>query len=114
MLRITNISATDRAAELLDRHRVVFKPRNPGDAFALIFISSFVQTDGAPVAGFSPGYTIDSVAPVNLSDMWGLAQPAGAPEFLFMPRFRWRADEAYVLDVASKTFELFSVEPIGR
>lgn len=111
MLRIVNISCTGRAAELLDRHGVMFTPRHPGEAFALTFTSSFVEADGTPVAGFKPGYSADSVSPTNLSDMWALALPAGAPEFLFMPKFRWRAEESYVIDIASERFELFSIGP---
>ncbi|UYN99694.1 MAG: hypothetical protein KIT02_00140 [Devosia sp.] len=113
MLRIANISATVRAAELLDQQRVIFRPRDPGDAFALTFISSFVDERGSIVAGFVPGYTADSVSPMNLSDMWALGQPSGAPEFLFMPKFRWRADERYLIDVASEAFDLFSIGPKG-
>jgi hypothetical protein len=112
MLRINNISSTGRAAELLDRHFVVFKPRRPDDVFALTYISRFVEKDGTTVAGFRPGYTVDSVSPAGLGEMWALAQPFRTPEFLFMPRFKWRADAKYLIDVASETFELFSVEPV--
>lgn len=111
MLRITNISATKRAAELLDRHRAMFGPRVVGEVFGLSFISSFVERDGSNVAGFSPGYYVDSISPMNLGPMWALAQPTGAPEFLFMPRFEWQAGERYVVDVASEAFELFSITP---
>lgn len=114
MLRIANISITERAAELLDRHRVLFKPRDSGDAFALTYISSFTNADGSGVEGFSPGYTPDSVSPVALGDMWALAQPSGASEFLFMPRFVWSASEFYGIDIASEVFQLFSIGPVTR
>lgn len=112
MLRMTNISATTRAAELLDRHRAMFSPRDVGEVFGLSFISSFLERDGSEVAGFKPGYGVDSVSPINLGPMWALAQPTGAPEFLFMPRFEWQASEHYVVDVASEAFELFSITPV--
>lgn len=112
MIRIANISITKRAAELLDCHRVLFKPRDPGDVFALTYMSSFTNADGTSVAGFAPGYTPDSIAPVALSDIWALAQPLGAPEFLFMPRFVWSASALYGIDIASEVFQLFSIEPV--
>ncbi len=109
MLRITNISITERAAEVLDRLRATFKPYEPGDVFALAYMSSFTEADGTTVAGFRPGYAVHSLSPVGLVSMYALAQPPGAPEFYFMPKFVWRADERYLVDLASETFETFSV-----
>lgn len=114
MQRITNISATVRAAEILDRHVVMFTPRVIGDAFALTFVSSFVEPDGTTVVGFRPCYSADSVSPHSLNAMWALAQPKGAPEFLFMPKFDWRDDELYLVDVASEAFGLLSIGPVAR
>ena len=44
--------------------------------------------------------------------MWALAQPIGAPQFYFMPQFDWRADERYLVDLASEAFDLFSIGPM--
>ncbi|WP_186767171.1 hypothetical protein [Devosia ginsengisoli] len=55
MLRITNISISDRAAEVVDRLWVTFRPQEPGDVFALAYMSSFTEADGSTVDGFTPG-----------------------------------------------------------
>ncbi|MET3896739.1 hypothetical protein ABIB57_000663 [Devosia sp. UYZn731] len=111
MLRINNIGVTERAALVLRKQRDGFVPRDPGDVFALAYMSRFVNSDGTTVAGFVPGYGRHSVSPAGRGDMWLLAQPFGAPEFLFMPRFTWSADERYVIDVASEQYELLSIGP---
>lgn len=111
MLRIANISVTDRAAPILSRHRELFRPREPGDEFALAYTSSLLNRDGTTVEGFRPGYSRHSLSPVGRGDMWALAQPVGAPQFYFMPKFKWSAQERYVIDVASVPFELLSIGP---
>jgi hypothetical protein len=111
LLRITNISISDRAAEVLDRLRVMFRPQEPGDVFALAYMSSFTEADGTTVNGFRPGYTVHSLAPEGLASSYVLAQPAGAPQFYFMPKFDWSADEQYLIDLASERFEMFSIAP---
>jgi hypothetical protein len=40
-----------------------------------------------------------------------LAAPSDGPEFYFIPKFAWRADELYMVDLASETFETFSIGP---
>ena len=110
MQPITNISIADRAAPILRRQYALFQPRERGDVFALAYISSFLNSDGTVVAGFQPGYMRHSLSPARRGDMWMLAEPAGAPRFYFMPKFKWSADEHYLIDVASEVFELL---PIG-
>jgi hypothetical protein len=114
MLRITNIAITERAAEVLDRLRVTFRPQQPGDVFALAYLSSFTEVDGTSVAGFRPGYIVHSLSPTGLATMYALAQPPGAPEFYFMPKFDWRADEQYLIDLASEKLETFSIGPMTK
>ncbi|WP_375449558.1 hypothetical protein [uncultured Devosia sp.] len=46
---------SERAAEILDKERVPFKPRNSGDVFAPIYMSNYVEPDGTPASGFQPG-----------------------------------------------------------
>ena len=111
MLRITNISISDRAAEVLDRLWVTFRPQQPGDVFALAYMSSFTEANGSTVDGFRPGYAAYSMAPDRLASVWLIAQPAGAPQFYFMPKFDWSADEHYRVDLASEAFETFSIGP---
>ena len=77
----------------------------------MYYVSSFVNPDGTTVEGFRPGYMVDSVSPDGLSDAWALAQLLDGPDFLFMPKFKWRADARYVVDKASPTFALFSIGP---
>lgn len=109
MLRITNISISDRAAEVLDRLWVTFRPQEPGDVFALAYMSSFTEADGSTVDGFRLGYAAYFLAPDGLAGVWLIAQPAGAPQFYFMPKFGWSADERYLIDLASEKFETFSI-----
>lgn len=111
MLRITNISVTDRAVPILLSEWEGFTPRVVGEVFGLAYMSSFTNADGTPVAGFSPGYSRHSVSPENLSDMWALAIPSNGPQFLFMPKFIWSANERYAIDVASEAYQLLSIGP---
>ena len=111
MLRITNISISDRAAEVLDRLWVTYRPQEPGDVFALAYMSSFTEADGSTVDGFRPGYTVYSLGLEGLARVWMLAEPAGAPQFYFMPKFDWSADEHYRVELASEAFGTFSIGP---
>ena len=111
MQRITNISVTERAALILRKHHELFKPRAPGDDFALAYISSFVNRDGSAVEGFRPGYFRHSLSPEGRDSIWVLAQPPQGPDFYFMPKFKWHADEHYIIDVASEPFDLLSIGP---
>jgi hypothetical protein len=36
------------------------------------------------------------------------------PDFLFMPRFKWRSNEDYIVEVASEKFATFSIGPVRR
>lgn len=113
MLRITNISITDAAGEVLRRERARFRPRRDGEVFGLLYMSSFVNPDGTTVAGFVPGYMVASVAPNGSSDAWARVQLLDGPDFVFMPKFRWSIDEDYLIDLASPAFGLFSIGPVG-
>lgn len=55
--------------------------------------------------------TACSLAPDGLTNVWLIAPPAGAPQFYFMPKFDWSADEHYHVDLASEAFETFSIGP---
>jgi hypothetical protein len=114
MHRITNIWATDEAYALLKAERARFRPRREGEVFALIYWSSYTEPDGTAVADFVPGYSRHSESPHGLSDHWAMAQLIDGPDFLFMPRFKWRSDEDYVVAVASEKFATFSIGPAER
>jgi hypothetical protein len=43
-----------------------------------------------------------------------MAQPLDGPDFLFMPKFTWRAEGHYLIDLVSPAFELFSIGPEGE
>jgi hypothetical protein len=111
MRTIENLVTTPRAAEIFRQEKRRHLPRL-GEVIALHFMSSFTNADGATVADFAPGYTIDYVADRDFGDSWLLAHlPDGTP-FRFMPKFEWRPDETYVLDRASGyTFSIGPAAP---
>lgn len=111
MQRITNISITGPALLVLRERHARFRPRCEGETFGMYFMSSFVNPDGSTVRGFRPGYSISSVPAEGLGDHWAMAQPPDGPDFLFMPKFTWRAEERYLIDLVSPAFELFSIGP---
>jgi hypothetical protein len=43
--------------------------------------------------------------------MWAVAQPGNGIEFWFMPKFQWRAERHYVIDLISEKLRLFSIGP---
>jgi hypothetical protein len=110
MMSVTNISITAKAAAALRRKRSTFKPA-PGESFALVWVSSHVDADGQTLAGFTPGYMAGPLFTDQLSEGWALARMPDGTEFYFMPRFTWRADEQYIVDLSRA---LFSIEPIPR
>ena len=114
MFRITNIWATDRAYEMLRKERARFRPRRPGEVFAMLYWSKYTGPDGATVRGFRPGYSTHSESPNGLDDCWAMAQLIDGPDFLFIPKFVWKSDEEYVVDVASEKFATFSIGPVAR
>ena len=107
--RIANVSITKQAALALDREKATIRLR-PGDVFALIYVSSYVNADGSTVTGFQPGY-MASAFPRGADDTgWMVAQLSSGAQFHFMPtRFVWRADAHYVVDLIGS---LFSIEPM--
>ncbi|MHB1104220.1 MAG: hypothetical protein ACYC0C_15905 [Devosia sp.] len=111
MMRITNISITDAARQVLDRRKSVFKPR-ADDVFALTYMSSFINSDGTTVEGFRPGYAISPWPVEYLSPNWVMVQLSGGTEFHLMPRFKWSARERYNMDLVSPSLELFSIIPV--
>lgn len=114
MLVATNISTTPRGARELARQRAAFRPRYPGEVMGFSYLVSATEPDGTTSPGFVPGYFRDSISAENLSDSWVCAQLSDGTEIYFMPRFNWRADEQYVLDVASEEFETFSIGPASK
>lgn len=114
MIRVSNIWASDEAYTLLWRERARFKPRRAGEIFAMLYWSGFTEPDGTTVKGFRPGYSVHSQAPNGLGDHWAMAQLIDGPDFLFMPKFAWRSDEDYLVEVASEMFATFSIGPAGR
>jgi hypothetical protein len=113
VLRITNIAITPAAHRILREERACFEPRREGDVFGLVYMFMFTDPDGTPVAGFRPGYSVESVSPVDEGDHWAMAQLIDGPDFVFLPRFEWNPTEQYIVDVASSAFRLFSIVPAG-
>jgi hypothetical protein len=109
IINITNISVSERAWPVLRKEINSFRPRHAGEVFALYYISSFTNADGSTVAGFHPGYEAGSLSPTGLKAQWALAHLSDGSKFYFMPKFIWRAQESYVVDLASEKFALFSV-----
>lgn len=114
MLLITKISVTERASALLFSEWARFRPRHPGEVFGMAYTSSLVNADGTTPSDFRPGYSRHSVDPEGLSDMWARAVPTNGPEFLFMPKFTWSADEYYVVDLACERYGLLAIGPVTR
>ena len=110
MMRIKNISITDRAAEMLHRQKKEFNSR-PDDVFSLVYISSYVNSDGTTVDGFRPGYMVSPLSPVYMGAGWVIAELSTGIDFHFSPRFRWSAKEQYIMDRVSPVFAMFSIEP---
>ena len=109
MIQITNISITEKALRILREKHARFRPRNERETFGMYFMVSYKNPDGSMMEGFRPGYSVDSVPATDLGDHWALAHIPDGPDFLFMPKFTWSADEHYLVDVASEVFELFSI-----
>ena len=105
MLRVTNISITKRAASVLSREWARFKA-DPGEAFALIYVSSFTNADGTTVDGFRPGYMAGPLYVKGLGSNWALARLPDGLEFYFNPRFKWSASDRYVVDHNGTLFSL--------
>lgn len=112
MIRITNISASSRAAAVLRREGAKFKGQ-AGEPFALFYMPFFVNADGTTVEGFEPGY---AAGPMNVDrpgDHWVLARLADGTEFCFMPKFKWSLGAHYIIDMAGSAFALFSIRRAG-
>lgn len=105
MLLIANISLAKRAEADFHRERLAFRP-DPGEVFALVWVSSYVGADGSAVPGFEPGYMCGPLYAKGLVSPWALAQLSDGSHFYFMPRFTWHANERYIVD---KQGELFSI-----
>jgi len=107
MLLITNISLATRATEDFQRQRLAFNA-DPGEVFALVWVSSHVNADGTAVPGFEPGYMCGPLYAKGLASPWAIAQLPDGSCFHFMPRFKWDAEERYVVDLQG---DLFSIGP---
>lgn len=107
MLVIENITLTDRAASEFHRQRPALKAE-PGEVFALVWVSSHTRPGGTTVPGFKPGYMCGPLFSRDLASPWALAKLPDGSRFYFMPRFEWQPDGHYVVD---KRGALFSVGP---
>ena len=107
VMLIKNIALSERAAPEFRRKRLAFKAR-PGEIFALVWVFRYVDPDGTTVPGFEPGYMCGPLYSEGLDDNWALARLPDGSQFHFMPRFKWNAQEQYVVD---KQGFLFSIGP---
>lgn len=105
MIRMTNISLSERASADFHRARRNFKA-DPGEVFALLWVSSYTNADGTAVPGFEPAYMCGPLYLEGLASPWALAQIPDGSQFYFMPRFEWSDQEHYLID---KRGQLFSV-----
>jgi hypothetical protein len=107
MLLINNISLAPRADAAFHEARRAFKPEK-GEVFALVWVSSHVEADGATVPGFEAGYMCGPLYLAGLASPWIEAQLSDGSGFYFMPRWTWRPHDQYVID---KQGPLFSIKP---
>ena len=111
MQQIDNITVTDRAWAIFREQRARHQSR-ADLSIALYYMPSFTNPNGTDVEGFAPGYTIDFVTSSPPGDRWILAKLPDGTSFVFMPKFVWRPDEAYVVDQASAY--TLSIAPVTR
>jgi hypothetical protein len=109
MMLIKNISLTEQAAPDFHQKRLAFNA-DPDEVFALVWVSSYVNSDGVTAPGFEPGYMCGPLYSEGLVAPWTLAQLPDGSQFHFMPRFKWSANERYVVD---KQGPLFSIGQAG-
>lgn len=109
VILIKNIALSEQAAPDFQRKRLAFKARE-GEVFALVWVFRYVDAAGVSLPGFKPGYMCGPVYSDGLDDGWALAQLPDGSQFHFMPRFRWSANESYVVD--QQGF-LFSIGPLA-
>ena len=109
MIIIKNISLAERAAPDFHQKRLAFRA-DPGEVFALVWVSSYVNAEGVTLPGFEPGYMCGPLYSEGLAPPWTLAQLPDGSQFHFMPRFTWNAQAHYVVD---KLGFLFSIGPAG-
>ncbi len=105
MRRVRNISITAAAAQNLQDRVAAFQPR-PGEVFALIYMFTFTNPDGTPVAGFRPGYLAGSWPSRNVGPTWLLAELADRTEFYFRPRREWDENQRYLIDTVGPLFSI--------
>jgi len=83
----------------------------PGDLFALVYMSRFASADGLTASRFVPGYVAYPDPLRNPSAAWALAHLQDGFEFCFIPKFRWDANQRYLVDIASKSYATLSIGP---
>ena len=110
MIPIANISLTERAAPAFHRERLAFRA-DPGEVFALLWVSSYTNADGTAFSGFEPGYMCGPLYLEGLAPPWVLAQLPDGAQFYFMPRFAWSAQDHYLID---RQGSLFSIAVASR
>lgn len=110
MMLATNITITDRARQVLDRRKSLFKP-SAGGVFALIYTSRFTNPDGTTVPGFVPGWQVCAWSHSHLGPDPLIVRLAHGTEFYLITRFAWNADTQYLLDLLSRPHEIFSITP---
>jgi hypothetical protein len=108
MRHIYNIGASERGLRRLRLELERIRPA-AGDVVALTYMSRFVDRNGITIAGFVPGYSAGPVEGGEFGDLWAMAHLSYGTSFLFMPKFVWRAEATYVVDVASPY--TLSIEP---
>jgi hypothetical protein len=112
MLRIANTFATAEAGRILQQMRASV-PLQPGDLFALVYMSRFAKADGMAAPGFVPGYVAYPDPLRNPSEAWALVHLPDGFEFCFIPKFRLVANQRCAVDVASKSYATLSIGPQG-
>jgi hypothetical protein len=115
VLRITDVSITERAAIALDMRKVLTR-FDPDDVFALAYIVSFTESDGQTVEGFVPGYSLTVMKRHELGESCALVHLPNGVEFYILTRPRsgydLRPDRAYVIDLIEPRYGTFSIAPV--
>jgi hypothetical protein len=115
MLRITNVSLTERAVIALDSRKVLTR-LDPDDVFALAYIISFTGADGATLAGFVPGYSLTVMRRHQLGESCVLMQLPKGMELYVLPRprpgYELQAGACDAIAFSEPRYGSFSIVPV--
>jgi hypothetical protein len=104
-MQVVKLMVTASADSALRRAFADFEPKQ-GTGLALVYTSTFTNSDGTTVRGFRPGYLPSPWPASYLGSAWIRAKIVDAGEFYLMPNFRWRVENQYLLDADWPVFSI--------